>query len=141
MDTWTEIDPRKLTMEQGMQALPSLLFLKERRTGDIKGRACINGAPQHAYIPKEDVALPTVSTESTFITALVARSKRRKTRCYDVPSASMNTDIDKDILMVLKGELAEMMVQIAPQIHRKYVTMDKKGTKILYVKLQKHFMG
>ncbi len=34
--------------------------------------ACINGAPQRAYIPKEDVALPTVSTESTFITATIA---------------------------------------------------------------------
>jgi hypothetical protein len=29
-----------------------------------------------------------------------------------------------------------MMVQIAPEINRKYVTLDKKGTKILYVKLQ-----
>ena len=39
--------------------------------------------------------------------------------------------------MVLKGELADMMVQIAPQVYRKYVTVDKKGTPILYVKLQK----
>jgi hypothetical protein len=39
--------------------------------------------------------------------------------------------------MVLKRDLAEMMVQIAPEIFRKYVTLDKKGTKILYVKLQK----
>jgi len=27
------------------------------------------------------------------------------------------------------------MVQIAPQIYRKYVTVDRKGTPILYVKL------
>ena len=39
--------------------------------------------------------------------------------------------------MVLKGELAEMMMQIAPQIYRKYVTVDKKGKPILYVKLHK----
>jgi hypothetical protein len=43
--------------------------------------------------------------------------------------------------MVLKGELAEMMVQIAPQAYRKYVTVDKKGTPILYVKLQKALYG
>jgi hypothetical protein len=42
---------------------------------------------------------------------------------------------------VLKGELAEMMVHIAPQIYQKYITMDKKGTKILYVKLQKALYG
>jgi hypothetical protein len=45
--------------------------------------------------------------------------------------------MNKDILMVLKGEPAEMMVQIAPQVYRKYIMVDKKGMHILYVKLQK----
>jgi hypothetical protein len=53
----------------------------------------------------------------------------------------MNTDVNEDVLMVLKGELAEMMIQIAPQVNRKYVTVDKKETKILYVKLQKALYG
>ena len=39
--------------------------------------------------------------------------------------------------MVLRGELAEMMVNIAPQIYRPYVKMDRKGTPILYVRLKK----
>ncbi len=77
-----------------------------------------------AYIPKEEAALPTISTESTFITAAIAASKRRKVRCYDIPSAFVNTDVDEDVLMVLKGELAEMMVQIAPQVYPKYVTVN-----------------
>jgi len=124
-----------------MRALSSLLFLKEKRTGDIKGRACVNGAPQRAYIPKEDAASPTVSTESTFITATIAAKEGRKVRCYNVPSAFVNTDVDEDVIMVLKGELADMMVQIAPQVYRKYVTVDKKGTPILYVKLQKALYG
>jgi hypothetical protein len=82
-----------------------------------------------------------VSTESTFITKAIAASERRKVRCYGVPSAFVNTDVDEDVLMVLKGELAEMMIQIAPQIYRKYVTVDKKGTKLLYMKLQKVLYG
>ncbi len=53
----------------------------------------------------------------------------------------MNTDVDKDVLMVLKGELAEMMIQIAPEVYQKYETVDKKGTKVLYVKLQKALHG
>ena len=56
-------------------------------------------------------------------------------------SAFVNTDVDKDIVMVLKGELAEMMVQIAPQVYRNYVMVDKKETTILYVKLQKALYG
>ncbi len=51
------------------------------------------------------------------------------------------TDVDKDVLMVLKGELADMMIQIAPQVYRKFVTVDKKGTKVLYVNLQKALYG
>ena len=124
-----------------MKALSSLLFLKEKRTGKIKGRACINGAPQRAYISKEEAALPTVSMESTFITASIAARKDRKVRCYDIPSAFVNTEVDKDMLMVLKEDLADMMVQIAPQVYRKYVTVDKKRMPIMYVKLQKALYG
>ena len=54
-----------------------------------------------------------------------------------MPSAFVNTDVDEDVIMVLKGDLADMMVQIAPKTYRKYITTDKKGTRILYVKLQK----
>jgi hypothetical protein len=50
-------------------------------------------------------------------------------------------DVDEDVLMVLKGELVEMMIQIAPQVYRNYETVDKKGTKLLYVKLQKVLFG
>ena len=53
----------------------------------------------------------------------------------------MNTDVNKDVLMVLKGELVDMMIQIAPQVYRKYVTVNKKGMPILYVKLKKALYG
>jgi len=141
MDTWTPLEASKLSREQRMCALSSLLFLKEKCTGDVKGRACINGAPQRAYISKEETASPTVSTESTFITATIAAAEKRKVRCYDVPSAFVNTDVDEDVIMVLQGDLADMMVQIAPETYRKYITTDKKGTRILYVKLQKALYG
>ncbi len=43
--------------------------------------------------------------------------------------------------MVLKGELAEIMVHIAPQIYHRHITVDKKGTPVLYVKVQKALCG
>ncbi len=52
--------------------------------------------------------------ESTFITGAIAASERRKVRCYNIPSAFINRDEDEDVLMVLRGELTEMMIQIAP---------------------------
>jgi hypothetical protein len=37
MDTWKVMDPAGLSQEEQMQALSSLLFLKEKCTGKIKG--------------------------------------------------------------------------------------------------------
>ena len=76
MDMWAVMDSSTLTKEGRSKALSSLLFLKKKCCGKIKGRACINGAPQQAYIPKEDRALTTVSTKSMFSTSTVAASKK-----------------------------------------------------------------
>jgi hypothetical protein len=37
-------------------------------------------------------------------------SKGKKVRCHDIPSAFVNTDVEDDVLMVLKEELAETLV-------------------------------
>jgi hypothetical protein len=118
MDTWMAMDPSKISREDWMRALSFLLFLKEKQTGKVKGQACTNGAPQWAYISKEDAASPTMSTESPFITACIVASKRKKVQCYNVPGAFVNMDVDEDMLMVLKGEMVEMMkgADCAPSI-------------------------
>ncbi len=85
--------------------------------------------------------MPTISTESTFITAAISTSENRKVRCYDVPSAFVNTDVKEGILMVLKVKLATMLLNIAPEVYRRYTTADKKGTPVLYVKLQNALYG
>jgi hypothetical protein len=43
--------------------------------------------------------------------------------------------------MILKGRLAELMVPVAPNLYRKYISVDRKGTAILYVKMQKAIYG
>ncbi len=70
--------------------------------------------------------MPTVSTVLVFITCAIAASEKRNIRCYDILSAFVNTDVEEDMLVVLKGELADMMIQIATQTCRKYVTVDKR---------------
>ncbi len=97
--------------------------------------------PQRAYIYKEDAASPNVLTESVFITSAIAAKEKRHVRRYDIPSTFVNMNMDKNVLMVLKGELAETMMHIAPQTYQKHITVDKKGSAILYVKLQKALYG
>ena len=41
--------------------------------------------------------------------------------------------MDETIYMILEGELAELMVQTAPEVNRKYVAIGKNGQAILYV--------
>ena len=76
-----------------------------------------------------------------FITAVVAAHEERDVACYDIPGAFLHADSDEDITMVLKGRLAELMVQVAPNLYRKYISVDRKGTAILYVKMQKAMYG
>jgi hypothetical protein len=75
--------------------------------------------------------------ESGFNTAVIDTHERRNVACFDIPGAFLHTDINEDITMVLKGRLAELSVQVAPNLYRKYITFDRKGMAILYVKMQK----
>ena len=82
-----------------------------------------------------------MANESVFITSVIAANEKRFVRCYDVPGAFLHTEYDENVLMVLRGELAEMMIHIVPQIYLPYIKMDKKGTPILYVRLKKALNG
>ncbi len=43
--------------------------------------------------------------------------------------------------MVLKGRLAQLMVQVTPNLYMKYISVDRRGTAILYIKMQKAIYG
>jgi hypothetical protein len=43
--------------------------------------------------------------------------------------------------MMLEGRLAKLMVKVAPNIHRKYITTNSKGKALLYVNMQKVLYG
>ena len=44
INIWKVQDPSKISRIDKIKALLSLIFLKEKRIGKVKGRACINGA-------------------------------------------------------------------------------------------------
>ena len=71
------------------------MFLKEKRSGKVKERACVNGEPQRSYISKEDASLPTVANKSVFITLVIAAHKKRFVRCYNVSGAFLHTESDE----------------------------------------------
>jgi hypothetical protein len=117
------------------------MFLKEKRNGEIKGRACADGRKQRKTINKEDAASPTMATESVFITAAIEAHEGRHVTIFDILGAYMHTETDEDIIMVLEGRLAELMVKVAPNIYQKYITTNSKGKALLYMKMQKALYG
>ena len=47
----------------------------------------------------------------------------------------------KDVIMLLEGALAEIMVKLSLKIYSKYLTMISKGKSLLYVQIQKSIYG
>eukprot|EP00804_Cyclotella_cryptica_P003539 CCRYP_002162-RA/>CCRYP_002162-RA protein AED:0.36 eAED:0.36 QI:0/-1/0/1/-1/1/1/0/220 len=141
MRTFFPCDPKTLRREERRKALSSLIFLKEKESGEVKGRTCVNGAPWREYIRKEDATSPTVATNSVFLTGAVDASQKRDVAYIDLPGAFLHTLTDEKVIMVLRGELCELMCLVEPKLYQKYVCKDKKGQQVLYVELYKSIYG
>jgi hypothetical protein len=140
-DTFKPQNAEELSTNQNKGALESLMFLKEKRGGTIKGRTCAGGRKQRETAEPGAATSPTVSLESVLITSTIEAYEGREVAVVDIPGAYLSADMDEEVIMLLRGRLAELMVKTAPNIYRKYITMDAKNQPILYVKLQKALYG
>ena len=71
MKTFKPRHKRELTREQLSKAMRIITVIKEKRSGVLKGRSCVDGRPQRAYISKEEAASPKTSLDSLLITLLI----------------------------------------------------------------------
>ena len=60
-----------LTPTEKKRALESLIFLVDKRSGEIKARTCANGSVQRNWMSKEESSSPTVSIPALFMTAAI----------------------------------------------------------------------
>ena len=127
MVTFLPVHAYDLTRKQRKEALASLMFMTEKRCGRVKSRACANGSKQRQWIRKEDAASPTVMSDSVMITTAIEAHEGRKVITLDIPGAFLNTEIDEEVIMMLRGELAELMVNIDPALYGPYVITTKRG--------------
>jgi hypothetical protein len=129
-----------LTRDEKLQALQYLMYLKKKCCGRIKGRGCTDGQKQHVYKTKEESSSPTVAIKSLFLTAAIDAKEWRCVATCDILGAFMHADMDKDVHMQIKGPMAELLVQIDPELYQPYVTMER-GKPVVYVKLVKALYG
>jgi hypothetical protein len=117
-----------------------LIFLKKKRNGTVKARSCANGSVQRDHIAKEEAASLTVALESVFVTAAIDERENSEMVTIDIPSAFLHATNDDYVVMCMKRTLAELMAKTDPKLYRIYLT-DKKGKRVLYLRLQKALYG
>ncbi len=85
----------------------------------MRARACADGSKERRQpgYKKEDGASPTVATNSIMITATINAHERCNVPTIDIPGAFLNAYNDKETFMLLKGRLAELMVQVNPNLY------------------------
>ena len=101
------------------------MCLKQKRCGRIKARGCADGRKQRLHKTKEETSSPTVTTEALFLTSLIDAEEERDIATVDIPGAFMHSDMDELVHVRLSGPMAELLVRVDPEKHRKYVVKDK----------------
>ena len=119
-ETYHPVHAKFLSQEEQKQALSSLMNIVEKQDGRIKARAVTDGS-KGCTLPgykKEDATSPTVATDNIMITAAIDAHKRRDVDTRDIPVAFLHAYNNKETIMLLRGRLTELMVQVDPQIYQ-----------------------
>ena len=133
-------DATKLSSTQKKNALGYLMFLKQKRSGQIKGRGCADRRKQRLHTPKDDASSPTVATKSVLLSCVIDAKEQRNVARVDIPVAFMQGDQDETVHIHLEGTLAELLTKCDPKLYPQYVVTEN-NRPVLYVKLIKALYG
>ena len=89
----------------------------------------VGGNKQRGHIDKTYATSPNATLESVLLTSTIDAKEGRDVAIIDIPNAFVTTRIEnkKDIVIVrLRGKLAELMVATAPEIYKKYFSVNRK---------------
>ena len=133
MNTYKPMDASKPTHQQIKYALASLLFITENRSGYIKAKKVAVGSNQRTYdsYARINGSSTTVNTDSVFLTWVIDSHGHRSIEILDIEDAFMHAENDEFVLMLIRGNLAELLVKVDPKLYRKYVIKYKQGVPML----------
>ena len=96
------------------------MHVKHKQDNSKKARLCVNGRKQRLTMRKKETTSPTVCTDLVFITAAIESVENRRTVVVDLPGAylSAHMDSEEEVLMVMRGDVAEMMALATPEVYR-----------------------
>ena len=136
---------KSLTPLEKNKALRAVNLIKEKRSGDINGRTCVDGSSQRKYLKQdESVASPTASLESLIATLLIDAYEGKDIAVYDVPGAYLQAILapkrsKERTLMKLEGEFVDIMVKVNPE--HKINIIYENGKKVMYLEILQAIYG
>ena len=84
----------------------------------MKSQVCTDDRKQQDEMNREDMASPTDMARSVLITSGIDAEKEREVAVVDLPGAFLHVDMGDLANVLLRGELAEFMAAVAPDIYR-----------------------
>jgi hypothetical protein len=124
----------------------SFQFFKEKSDGRLKDRLVLGGNTQRDYISKDEASSPTAYTEAVIITCIIEAKENRDVATADCPNAFCNVVItDEDarhrFIVRLRGVVVDILLEIDYDFYNMYVTINKKGEKVLLVQCMNALYG
>ena len=139
MNTYTPINESTLTYQKIKYSLDFILFITEKRNGDIKARKVAVGSKKINYDGYDNIndPSPTVNTDSVFLMGVIYAHQCRAVAMLDTKNYFLHAENYKCVLMLPRGKLKELLVKVYSKWYQKYMITSKQGVPMLYVKLTK----
>ncbi len=137
---WNDVLPKKKKA-----ILESHIFVKKKRTGEVKARKVAGGNKQQDFIDKEDVSSPTVSQDSVVLTCMIDAKENQDVATIAIPNVFIQTVLVEDskdrVTIRIQGLMVDILETIEPIVNGLYVTFDKRGNKQLLVECLNSIYG
>ena len=88
--------------------------------------------------------MSTVAKESVILSCIIDAEEGRDVAVINIPNAFRQTRVEdeKDVAFIkIQGVLVDILVEIAPDIYKDYITLDSKGKKQFLVQCQNALYG
>lgn len=128
----------ELTYEQRRKILRTLMFVKRKRDGTLKARACVDGRKQRAFDLETDPSSPTVSLEALMMSLAIDAAEERDVATIDIEGAYLAVDIDEEVIVEVDDVLAALLIRIDRDKYKDFVHAGKKK---IYLRLDKALYG
>ncbi len=102
MDVFVHMPESNLSDKQNCKVLSTVTFIEQKRNCRIKGRVCADSHKQHKDFCKEEVASPTVTNKSVFLTGVIDFKEHRNMVTVGIMCAYLCAVYDQDVHMVLE---------------------------------------